>query len=77
MIRSDAVALRSDGNGAPLPVSQLHEAAFLELLLRGANRVFPLLPKTLPVDHAINRIVAQIGMDHLNVGMEVDGRERT
>jgi hypothetical protein len=46
-------------------------ALSFQVLLRGADLMFPLLPKIYSVDRAVDRIVAEIGMDSLYQRMQL------
>jgi len=64
--------LLSDGLGqGPSLATQDQETSFLQLLLRGPNRVFPLLAIAFAIDDPVNTVVAQVRMDRLDLRMEL------
>jgi hypothetical protein len=49
----------------------------LERLLRASNMVFPLLTEVNSADHAVHRIVAEIGLELLDKRLKVGGSHRS
>ena len=50
---------------APALTVKTDFALSFQVLLRGADLMFPLLPKIYSVDRTVDRVVAEIGMDSL------------
>jgi hypothetical protein len=62
---------------SPSVFSDLNQATFFEMSLGGSNHVLPPFSEVLPVDDAVNSIVAEVGVEGLNLWVQLACRERT
>jgi hypothetical protein len=48
----------------------INHSPFFQLMLGGTYRMLPFLPESTAIDHAINRVITQLGMNLSDLRMQ-------